>query len=281
MSDLLRGADAVVLAGAELSDLDLWGLDRPLELRGLIRIDIDAGQLQRRWPAAETLHGDASATLDALAQALHAAPPAASTRRAQAAARVRDALEALRPPPEIARFRPLLDVLERALPRERIVAGDSTQPIYAANHLLAMHEPRSWLMPIGYGCLGCALPMALGAKLAAPSRPVIAIAGDGGFLFTVAELATAHELGLAVPVLVYNNAGYGEIRDAMDGAGVGHVGTDAPVDDHRGRARLRGDAASRSTLDELEGCSAARSAPRARRSSSSRRRLHGGCRLYI
>ena len=257
VSDLLRDADAVVLAGAELSELDLWGLDRPLELRGVVRIDIDAGQLQRRWPAAETLQGDASATLAAIAQALPAPDGAGATamtaRRERTAARVRDALAALRPPAELARFEPLLAVLDRTLPRDRIVAGDSTQPVYAANHLLAMHEPRSWLMPIGYGCLGCALPMALGAKLAAPRRPVLAIAGDGGFLFTVAELATARELGLAVPLLVYNNGGYGEIRDAMDAASVPHLGTDAPVHDIVALARGFGCAAARtSSLDDLE-----------------------------
>ena len=71
-------------------------------------------------------------------------------------------------------------------------------------------------MPIGYGCLGCALPMAIGAKLAAPDRPVAALAGDGGVMFTVQELATARDLGLPLPIVVYDNSGYGEIRDAMD-----------------------------------------------------------------
>jgi thiamine pyrophosphate-dependent acetolactate synthase large subunit-like protein len=86
------------------------------------------------------------------------------------------------------------------------------------------------MMPIGYGCLGCALPMAIGAKLAAPELPVIAIAGDGGFMFTVQELATAVSLGLSLPVLVYNNDGYGEIRDSMDHAGIRRLGTEAHHD---------------------------------------------------
>jgi thiamine pyrophosphate-dependent acetolactate synthase large subunit-like protein len=86
------------------------------------------------------------------------------------------------------------------------------------------------MMPIGYGCLGCALPMAIGAKLAAPELPVIAIAGDGGFLFTVQELATAVSLGLSLPVLVYNNNGYGEIRESMDHAGITRLGTEAHHD---------------------------------------------------
>jgi acetolactate synthase-1/2/3 large subunit len=228
VSGLLRDADPLLLVGSELSDLDLWGLDAPLRPRNLIRVDIDPDQLRRRYPPAATLHGDAALTLALLAQAC---PAAGADRRAAAVARAAEAREKLRPPSEIARFAPLIRALDQALPRDRIVAGDSTQPVYAANHLLPMHGPRSWLMPIGYGCLGCALPMAIGAKLASPDRPVVALAGDGGFMFTIAELATASELGLTLPVIVYDNGGYGEIREAMDVAGVAHLGTDGTVPD--------------------------------------------------
>ena len=250
VSDVLREADATLLVGAQLSDLELWGLSEPLELRGLVRVDIDGDQLGRRWAPEVGLHGDAAATLQALAELLPAPDPNA---RRDAAAAVREARSALDPPAEIARFRPLLDVLDGVLPPDRIVAGDSTQPVYAANHLLPMATPRSWLMPIGYGCLGCALPMALGAKLAAPERPVLALAGDGGFQFTIQELATARDLGLPVVTLVYDNRGYGEIRAAMDGAGVDHLGTDASAHDLLQVAAGFGVTAVRSgSLAELE-----------------------------
>jgi acetolactate synthase-1/2/3 large subunit len=250
ISNLLREADATLLVGSQLSDLELWGLNEPLSLSRLVRIDIDADQLPRRWSPEVALHGDAAATLRAVAEALPAGPAGS---KARAAASVRDARAALAPPREVARFRPLLDVLDRVLPSDRIVAGDSTQPVYAANHLLPMATPRSWLMPIGYGCLGCALPMALGAKLAAPERPVLALAGDGGFQFSVQELATARDLGLPVVALVYDNRGYGEIREAMDHAGVGHIGTDATTHDLLQIAGGFGVAAVRSTsLSELE-----------------------------
>ena len=195
ISDLLRAADATLLVGAQLSDLELWGLSEPLELPNLVRIDIDAAQLERRWPAAVALHGDAAATLAALAPLL---PDPDDDRLSEVAAEIARVRAALTPPEEVARFSGLLDVLDRVLPEDRIIAGDSTQPVYAANHLLGMARPRSWLMPIGYGCLGCALPMAIGAKLAAPDRPVLALAGDGGFQFTIQELATARDLGVAV-----------------------------------------------------------------------------------
>jgi acetolactate synthase-1/2/3 large subunit len=251
VSDLLREADATLLVGSEFSDLELWGLDRPLELRGLVRIDIDPEQIKRRWLPQVSLCGDAAVTLAALARALSESPPAAAD--AAVVARVAAARAGLAPPPEIARFAGLLALLDRVLPEDRIIAGDSTQPVYAANHLLPMARPRSWLMPIGYGCLGAALPMAIGAKLAAPERPVLALAGDGGFMFTVPELATARDLGLPVVALVYNNSGYGEIRDAMDHAGIDHLGTDASTYDLPAIARGFGvPAVSCQSLDELE-----------------------------
>jgi acetolactate synthase-1/2/3 large subunit len=246
--DVLREADATLLVGAQLSDLELWGLDRPLELEGVVRVDIDEDQLDRRYAPAFALHGDASATLTELADAVaQLVPDARADRVATAEARVASVRETIRWPAAISDFADIVAALDAALPPDRIVAGDSTKPAYAANHALAMHAPRSWLMPIGYGCLGCALPMAIGAKLAAPERPVLALAGDGGFMFTLQELATARDLGLALPIVVYDNSGYGEIRDAMDESGIPHVGTDVTTHDLPAIARGFGCAGVRVT----------------------------------
>jgi acetolactate synthase I/II/III large subunit len=251
--DLLRDADATLLVGAQLSDLELWGLDRPLELGGVIRVDIDAGQLDRRYVPDLALHGDATATVAALVDAVAALVPEDADRIALAAQRVRAVRDAMRWPAAVSEFAAVVDALDAALPADRIVAGDSTKPAYAANHMLPMHVPRSWLMPIGYGCLGCALPMAIGAKLAAPDRPVLALAGDGGVMFTVQELATARDLGLALPIVVYDNRGYGEIRDAMDETGIAHLGTDVATHDLPAIARGFGCAGVRvGTPAELE-----------------------------
>lgn len=253
VSHILREADSVVLAGAELSDLDLWGLDAPLELNGVIRIDVDADQLERRYPPAVALHGEARATLEALAAAVAERGDADAGRLARKERRVAGALASIEWPPAVADFADVVAALDAALPRDRVIAGDSTKPAYAANHSLPMHEPRSWLMPIGYGSLGPALPMAIGAKLAAPDRPVVALAGDGGFLFTLQELATARDLGLTLPVIVYNNDGYGEIRDAMDEAEIPHTGTDFAIHDVPAIARGFGcDGVRVHSADELQ-----------------------------
>jgi acetolactate synthase-1/2/3 large subunit len=226
VSDLVLGADAMLAVGTEFSELDWWGLPEPPRLpETLIRIDLDADQLAAR-PCIPLL-GDAAPTLRALGELLGERPQPPGGGYDQ----VRRALAGLRWPPDVAEHLELVSALDRALPESRIVAADSTQPGYAANHAMPAHRPRSWLMPIGFGSLGCALPMAIGAKLAAPDRPVAALAGDGGLLFTLSELATARDLGLSIPVVVWNNDGYGEIRDSMRRVGIDPIGTDASAHD--------------------------------------------------
>jgi acetolactate synthase-1/2/3 large subunit len=124
-----------------------------------------------------------------------------------------------------------VEALDRALPVDRVVALDSTQLAYTALHALPIETPRSWLAPYGYGTLGPALPMAIGAKVARPQAPVIVIAGDGGLLFTVAELATAVDRKMNLPVVIWDNHGYGEIRDSFRRAGMTPVGCDVSTHD--------------------------------------------------
>jgi acetolactate synthase-1/2/3 large subunit len=227
---LFLEADVVLAVGTQLSELDWWALDRPFAPSGqIIRVDLDAAVLDANAPAAVGLVGDAEAVLDALLAGLPEST--AGPGAAVAVARVAAAAAATRWPDAIAAHLPLVRALDSALPADRIVAVDSTQPGYAANHALDVELPGSWLMPIGYGCLGSALPMAIGACLAAPDRPVLAIAGDGGVLFTLPELAAARDLGLSLPLLVWNNGGYGEIRDAMRESDVPILGTDASAVD--------------------------------------------------
>lgn len=228
LADLFLDADVVLAVGTQLSELDWWMLERPFALAGrLIRVDVDSAAFAAPVTADVEVCGDATEVLTALADGVRGERPVVG-----AAARVADALDAIRWPTEIRDHLPLIAAIDAALPADRIVAVDSTQPGYAANHALDVEEPRSWLMPIGYGTLGCALPMAIGASIAAPDRPVLALAGDGGILFTIQELATARDLRLPLPIVVWNNHGYGEIRDAMAAAEIDPLGTDATATDY-------------------------------------------------
>ncbi len=82
----------------------------------------------------------------------------------------------------------VLDALRAALPSNGIVVSDMTQIAYTANPYFPCEEPRCWFHPCGFGTLGYAMPAAIGAKIACPDRAVVAVCGDGGFLFTVQEL---------------------------------------------------------------------------------------------
>ena len=68
--------------------------------------------------------------------------------------------------------------------------------------------------------------MAIGAQIAAPGRPVAALAGDGGALFTIQELASAADLGLPIALVIWQNDGYNEMRDSMDRIGAPRLGTE-------------------------------------------------------
>lgn len=106
--------------------------------------------------------------------------------------------------------------------------------VYGVAHVTPRHEQGAdarYLHPTGFGTLGYALPAAIGAKTAHPDRQVIALSGDGGLQFSIQELGTAAQLRLPLPVVVFDNGGYGEIRDEMAARGDTPAVVDpAPVD---------------------------------------------------
>jgi thiamine pyrophosphate-dependent acetolactate synthase large subunit-like protein len=219
----LEQADVVVAIGTEFSETDYFytpTLAPPVFGGTLIRVDIDPSQLDRRRPAQIGIHGDAARTCAVLEAAL-ARRECTGVGGAERAAQLR---AANRWWPGVDEFEPFLTALAAALPDEGVLAVDSTQPAYAAAHLWRGTRPNAYLPYGGFGTLGPALPMAIGAKLGAPQRPVMALAGDGGFLFTIQELATAVDLGLPLAIVIWQNHGYGEIRDSMERVDVPPVG---------------------------------------------------------
>ena len=104
--------------------------------------------------------------------------------------------------------------------------GDASQIVYSGSFSMPMEMERCWHYSGTYCSLGVALPMAIGAKIGAPHRPVIAVAGDGGIMFTVNELATAAEERLALPVIVWNNDALKEIVDQMDRRQIPRIGVE-------------------------------------------------------
>jgi acetolactate synthase-1/2/3 large subunit len=229
----LEAADAVLVVGSELSDADLFNGGHPLRFSGsVVRVDIDPDQLDRRAEPDVRIVADAAAALHAIGAGLR-------RRNGDGAARAA-ALRAAAEAGQRVDLVPWLDALQAALPSDAIVALDSTQLAYAAHVRLHAERPRSWLAPYGLGTLGCALPMAIGAKIAAPDRPVVALAGDGGWLFTVAEMATAADEGLGIVLVLWDNRGYAQIRQSFDDADAPRMGVDVSSADPEGIARAFG-----------------------------------------
>ncbi len=247
--DLLAKADVVVVIGSELAETDHYSDYLPIEGK-LVRIDVDVQQFNRDYPADVPIHADAGRAVRALVAALEADPPASHAKvSAQSVAEARTRmLDGL--PPLRQTHKKVLDALRSALPADGIVVTDMTQIAYAGNQLYPCAEPRTWFHPNGYGTLGFGLPAAIGAKLARPDVPVAALVGDGGLLFTVQELATAVELEMPLAVIMWNNDGYGQIRDGLVARGVAEIGVNLRNPDHLMLARAFGCEAVRpSSLD--------------------------------
>ncbi len=212
---LAADADVVCAIGTELAPSDLWS--GPLDIPGtLVRIDIDPAAAVTNARPDVAVVADAALALRMIIARL---PARGTSSGAARAARARGCFQA-DARTEGARYLGLTDALAQALGTDGILAGDSTMACYygALSNLPAYH-PRSLLYPAGLGTLGYGLPAAIGAKLACPDVPVIALHGDGGVMFTVAELSTAAQLRLPLPVIVVDNGGYGEIRNEMAARG--------------------------------------------------------------
>jgi acetolactate synthase-1/2/3 large subunit len=222
---LVADSDVLLVTGSELAPADLWTGPLPAG-PAIVRVDVDPEQVAVNANPDVAIVADAVAALTALAEQLDTGPPSdsAGARGGEAAVAPGDPAWAAAwcerlwvEGRELAdRWGWLLDGIEAALGREGVLAGDSTMVCYlGAVARLRRYQPGSFLYPTGFGTLGYGLPAAIGAKLAAPDRRVLALMGDGGVMFTLSELAAAAALGIALPVVVVDNAGYGEIRNEM------------------------------------------------------------------
>ncbi len=207
---LLGAADALLAVGTRFNQAMTHDWQMPLPAI-TIRIDADEKEIERNLPMQHKLIGDARATLEAIERCLQ---EWSIDHRAQVAPKMAHAQKAFRSAvlERVGSSTPWMNAIREALPRDGIISADMT--VFWADMLAAfpLYEPRTMLFPWGYGTLGFGIPEALGAKIACPERPVVAIVGDGAFLFTGMDLATAMQFRLNVPILVPNNNAYGMIK---------------------------------------------------------------------
>jgi acetolactate synthase-1/2/3 large subunit len=209
--ELLAQADIVLVVGSRIDIVSDANLGARFPKR-IVQIDLDPLVVGLRQPVEVGIVGDAAMVLDALAEALAAGKARDCWFDAAGFRQRRRAWMTERAGPVLQ----VIEDLRAALPEDTIFVDDLTLVGYWMPLLLETYQPRTLIHPGTFGTLGYALPAAIGAKLACPKQPVVAISGDGGFLFTLQELATAVAQKLDLIALVFNDNAYGAIRTYQD-----------------------------------------------------------------
>ena len=219
---LWKTADVVLAVGTRLQlPLSYWGTDDNLKL---IKIDIDRDELDRIRAPEIGLVGDAAAVLGRMERHLRRLQPMRADRLAQSRAlKERVAADVAVLAPQIAYLNAIRDVL----PDHGVLIDELTQVGYSARAVYEARMPRTFISSGYQGTLGWGVATALGAKHALGDVPVVAISGDGGFMFNVQELATAVRHRIPVVVIVFNDGAYGNVRNMQKGLhGNRVIGTD-------------------------------------------------------
>jgi acetolactate synthase-1/2/3 large subunit len=219
ISPLFAQADGLLAIGCRFSQISTanWKLPMP---PALAHIDVDRTEIGRHYPATLGINADARKTLLRLLKTL---PLKARTPWAQeSASRIEDRGSRIdnvclpqssilnprsstdKPPWRLPGI-DLLAPMRRVLPRDAIISADITRLAYIMLADFPVYQPRTFLHPAGFVAMGYGLPAALGAKVAFPNRVVVAITGDGGFLMSGMELATAVQEKLPVIVVLIND----------------------------------------------------------------------------
>ena len=228
---LINESDVVLAIGTELgpTDIDMHE-DGLFSLPGnFIRVDIDAQQIMRNHRPQVGLVGDSASTASALLVQLEKGTPRSSTGSARAQTTNQQVLAGLSTREK--RYLEVLACIRDTLPGV-VIVGDSTQLTYAGNYAFGMASPGSWFnSAMGFGTLGYALPAGIGAALSYTEGHVVAISGDGGLQFCLAELATAIEEGVSLTLIVHENGGYQEISNFMRSEAIEPVGVELYLPD--------------------------------------------------
>jgi len=212
--ELYDDVDVLVGIGSRLEMIYMRWRDmqtyerKPANGPTLIRIDIDADEMQRLQPDIAVV-ADAASAARALADTLakNVAPNADRIANiAQAKAKTRAAVQAIQP--QMA----YLDVIRKVLPRDGYFVPELSQMGFTSYFGMPIYEPRTYVSEGFQGTLGYGFQTALGVKVARPDKAVVCVSGDGGFMFGVQELSTAvaHDIGLIT--LVFNNQSYTNVR---------------------------------------------------------------------
>jgi acetolactate synthase-1/2/3 large subunit len=217
---LLPEADVVLAVGSRFRTYG--GTGGPSGATGrVVHLDADPAAFSARRETDIKLLGDARLGLAALLARLEGIPSVQSRSAEVQAARAWADEQLATLEPQISYLR----AVRAALPDDAILVSELTQVAYVARVGFEFVQPRTNLTPGYQGTLGFGFPAALGAKVGNPKRAVVALSGDGGFGYCMAELATARQYGISVVAVVFNDDAYGNVQrdleDMFDGRSIG------------------------------------------------------------
>lgn len=213
--DTVAAADTALVVGSDLDAVATRGWSVTFPER-LVHITLEANEIGTGYSPTVGIVGDARATLDALDT--HLEEPDAGwdgereveAVRSQYEKRITKLLDSSREPPTSVA---VLRAIRRALPRETIVAADAGGFRVWALNVFCASGPRRYVNPGSWATMGTGLPSAIGAQLANPEEPVVALCGDGGLMMAIHELHTAVAEELPITIVVLNNDDYAIISE--------------------------------------------------------------------
>jgi thiamine pyrophosphate-dependent acetolactate synthase large subunit-like protein len=215
-TETVREADVILALGTRLGfNSTFTSTDYISPKSQLIHVDVHAEAVGRYFPAALAVCADAPRVALDLARELEGHAPTSSVRQwtsnfqTRVAEFRREREEAADGPATPISPDRAFKALRAVLPRNSVVTLDAGTLNRQATDALSYFTPPALITPLDFGCVGFSLGAALGAKAAAPDRPVICIAGDGGFSMSISELSTAVQERLDVNVVVLNNGCWG------------------------------------------------------------------------
>ncbi len=205
-------ADAVLAIGTRLKmPLTMWGKDDDLKL---VRVDIDPEEMNRICEPEVGILGDADDVLSALAAELDRKGGRVVSREEELAGLKAAVWKEMREhtAPQMA----YLDTIRDILPRDGYFIDEVTQVGFASWSGFPVYEPRHFVSAAQQGTLGYGLAAALGVAAAHPDKPIVAISGDGGYMFNIQELATAVQYQLNLVSIVFNDNTYTNVQRQQD-----------------------------------------------------------------
>jgi acetolactate synthase-1/2/3 large subunit len=220
-NELIEASDCLIVVGCKLGEIATKRFALPPAHIPIIHLEIVAEEISRCHPAEIALWGDARAGLEDLAASLSDSGQAARAARADYVAEIAPRMRAWEDdaaPRLDSRDRPvhmarLCRELNRTLPDDAILVADGGFAGHWTGLLYDTKAPgRRFIPDRGFASIGYGLPGGMGAALAAPDRPVVAISGDGGFNMMLGELETARRTGCGLTVIVINNAASGYVK---------------------------------------------------------------------